>query len=166
MGSRKGSSSSEIRQTEHASTEIALAVRGLFQEATRLAMQSTAELGLKSGDMRALRILDTVAAERPTIGNLAERLNLAPQSTTELVDRLERAGMVRRERDLSDRRRVFLVLTTRAEKFGEEMLRPISLSITEAIAAARPEELVHVQHFLSTLTGSLDRQRNTREQLK
>jgi DNA-binding MarR family transcriptional regulator len=41
--------------------------------------------------------------------DLAGRLGLSPGATTELVDRLERAGHLLRQRDLVDRRRVRLV---------------------------------------------------------
>ncbi|MGN6743738.1 MAG: MarR family winged helix-turn-helix transcriptional regulator [Amnibacterium sp.] len=41
--------------------------------------------------------------------DLAGRLGLSPGATTELVDRLERAGHLLRQRDLADRRRVRLV---------------------------------------------------------
>jgi DNA-binding MarR family transcriptional regulator len=50
-----------------------------------------------------------------TINHLAAQLLLKPQTAVELVDRLEKAGLVRRERDNKDRRRVLLTLTAAAE---------------------------------------------------
>jgi DNA-binding MarR family transcriptional regulator len=50
-----------------------------------------------------------------TINALAEQLLLKPQTAAELVDRLEKAGLVRRQRDKKDRRRVLLALTPSAE---------------------------------------------------
>ena len=51
-----------------------------------------------------------------TIGYLAERLRIRHQSAVELVDRLEEAGLIRREPDANDRRRVRLELTDKAER--------------------------------------------------
>jgi DNA-binding MarR family transcriptional regulator len=53
--------------------------------------------------------------EEATIGELAERLNLKHHSVVGLVDRLEGRGLIQREGDKSDRRRVMIVLTPKAE---------------------------------------------------
>jgi DNA-binding MarR family transcriptional regulator len=52
-----------------------------------------------------------LAAASEALGptDLSVRLGLSPGATTELVDRLERAGHLLRQRDLADRRRVRLV---------------------------------------------------------
>ena len=45
------------------------------------------------------------------VGALAERLALEPSTVTPLVKRLEAAGLVRRQRDTADERRVYVHLT-------------------------------------------------------
>ena len=50
-----------------------------------------------------------------TIGDLAERLRIRHHSAVELVDRLVESGLVSREQDSGDHRRVLLRLTDRAE---------------------------------------------------
>jgi DNA-binding MarR family transcriptional regulator len=59
----------------------------------------------------------------PTIGTLAERLQLQHHSTVELVNRLSAGGLVRRSRAGDDRRRVLLGLTAK----GEKILRELSM---------------------------------------
>jgi DNA-binding MarR family transcriptional regulator len=51
-----------------------------------------------------------------TVSELAERLLLRHHSVVELVDRLVRLGLVRRRADPSDRRRVLIGLTAKAER--------------------------------------------------
>lgn len=51
-----------------------------------------------------------------SIRELAERMQLRHHSVVELVDRLERRSMLRRERSQSDRRQVIVHLTSRGEK--------------------------------------------------
>lgn len=51
----------------------------------------------------------------PSVGYLAERLRIRHHSAVELVDRLADAGLITREPDAKDRRRVFLGLTATAE---------------------------------------------------
>jgi len=54
--------------------------------------------------------------ERATLGELAERLALAPSSITELVARSEALGLVRRELDPSRRRVVFVAVTPEGDR--------------------------------------------------
>ena len=71
---------------------------------------------------------------RPTIGELAERLQIQHHSAVELVNRLSAAGYVRRHRDGEDRREVLLTLTPR----GEKVLRDLSLHHRAELSSAGP----------------------------
>jgi DNA-binding MarR family transcriptional regulator len=51
-----------------------------------------------------------------SIRELAERMQLRHHSVVELVDRLERRSLLRRERSRQDRRQVIVHLTARGEK--------------------------------------------------
>lgn len=65
-----------------------------------------ARLGVGAVDQRALALL---GAKGPmTAGALAREINLTPGAVTGVADRLERAGLVRREPDPADRRRVLI----------------------------------------------------------
>ncbi len=76
-----------------------------------------------------------------TVHDLAAQLLLKPQTAVELVDRLEGAGLVRRERDEVDRRRVFLTLTAKAtrilKKLTAEHLDQIRRDAPQLIALLR-----------------------------
>ncbi|PYR84290.1 MAG: MarR family transcriptional regulator, partial [Acidobacteria bacterium] len=57
-------------------------------------------VGLHPGQYRLLLMLKGLPdGIEPTIGNLAERLGLRHHSTVELVDRLEKRGLIHRERN-------------------------------------------------------------------
>jgi len=65
-------------------------------------------IGISGSD---LDCLDFVNLEgRVTAGRLAEVTGLTTGAITGVVDRLEKAGLVRRERDETDRRKVFIVV--------------------------------------------------------
>jgi len=55
-------------------------------------------------------------SERSTVTELAEQLQLAQSSVTELVARAEQAGLVRREPSTDDARVVYLKLTDEGER--------------------------------------------------
>lgn len=74
------------------------------------------EAGLTARQHQALLAIKGVReGAAPTIGYLAERLRIQHHSTVGLVDRLEEAGLIAREHDATDRRRVRLALTPAAE---------------------------------------------------
>jgi DNA-binding MarR family transcriptional regulator len=62
--------------------------------------------GISNTDMECLDFLNLEG--RVTAGRLAEVTGLTTGAITGVVDRLEKAGLVRRERDDSDRRKVFI----------------------------------------------------------
>jgi DNA-binding MarR family transcriptional regulator len=70
-----------------------------------------------------------------TVGDLASHLLLKPHTAVGLVDRLVRAGLVRRVPDPDDRRRVFLTLTAAAE----EKLKALSVTHLAEIRRSAPE---------------------------
>ena len=72
---------------------------------------------------------------RPTIGEVAERLQIQHHSAVELVNRLAAGGYVRRGRAGVDRREVLLSLSAK----GERVLRQLSLHHRAELRAAGPE---------------------------
>src|SRR6202171_2003739 len=62
--------------------------------------------GISSSDLECLDFLNLEG--RVTAGRLAEVTGLTTGAITGVVDRLEKAGLVRRERDDHDRRKVFI----------------------------------------------------------
>lgn len=60
--------------------------------------------------------------KKATIGEIAERLQIQHHSAVELIDRLVERGLVERQRDESDLRRVLVLLTSQ----GEEVLEQLS----------------------------------------
>lgn len=70
-----------------------------------------------------LQVKGLSGRQAPTIGVLAERLQLRHHSVVELVDRLVKLGMVDRRRDNPDRREVLVVLRPK----GEAVLKKLAL---------------------------------------
>ena len=71
---------------------------------------------------------------KPTIGALAERMQLQHHSTVELIDRLVDRGFLCRLRATEDRRQVLVKLTHE----GEEFLQRLSLHHLEELQSAGP----------------------------
>ena len=82
---------------------------------------------------------------KPTIGELAERMQLQHHSTVELTDRLVDRGFVCRLRDTDDRRHVLVKLT----RDGEKLLQKLALHHLEEIQSAGPKFLNVLQNLLA-----------------
>jgi len=70
----------------------------------------------------------------PTIGALAERLHVRHHSAVGLIDRLDQKGLVVRESDDADRRRVLVRISAR----GEAVLRKLTHLHQEELSTAGP----------------------------
>jgi DNA-binding MarR family transcriptional regulator len=74
-----------------------------------------AKYGLTTEQLGLLGAVKTLGGSpRPT--DLAQRLERSPNSISMLVDRMVKAGLVRRTRDRKDRRTVFVSATSKGEK--------------------------------------------------
>jgi DNA-binding MarR family transcriptional regulator len=87
------------------------------------------QAGLPSQQHQALLAIKGYRGEAPmTIGVLAERLLIAPHSTSELVHRLVLAGYVTRRADPADKRRQTIELTEQADDL---LVRLSAIHLTE-----------------------------------
>ena len=85
---------------------------------------AAAVLGLNRSD---IRVLDLLHLNEPmTAGALARASGLTTGAVTALLDRMERAGYVRRVRDEQDRRRVHVELTDEAHRRADEIWGPLA----------------------------------------
>lgn len=68
--------------------------------------------GIPTQQYQLMQVIASVPeGQQPSISHLAERMVLRHNSTVELVDRAERAGLVRRQHDDRDLRRSLVYLT-------------------------------------------------------
>jgi DNA-binding MarR family transcriptional regulator len=87
--------------------DLETAMRRLSSQGAVFAKVVADRAGISSADMDCIDLVNLEG--RMTAGRLAELTGLTTGAITGVVDRLEKAGIVRRERDESDRRKVFIV---------------------------------------------------------
>ena len=85
---------------------------------------------------------------KPTIGVLAERMQLQHHSTVELIDRLVDRGFLSRLRATDDRRQVFVKLT----HDGEEFLKTLSLHHLQELQSTGPKFVKILQSLIGRST--------------
>lgn len=114
---------------------------------------------LHDTDVRALiHLLDADRAGIPaTAGWLGAQLGLTSPSTTALIDRLEGAGHVRRERSARDRRKVEIRVTAEAMALGWAFFGPLLTGMVGAMRSFGADELETVERFLRRVAEAVAR---------
>ncbi|WP_405852313.1 MarR family transcriptional regulator [Streptomyces sp. NBC_00090] len=133
---------------------FAIALRRTQGEINRLVHGFAQAQGLHPTDVQALAVvLDS--PEPLTPGRLREHLGLTSGAVTACLDRLEKAGHIRRSRESADRR----VVHVRYEDGAKAAARQHFLPLAEATERTReqfdPAELSVALRFLNTLNDEL-----------
>ncbi|GIJ27632.1 MarR family transcriptional regulator [Micromonospora qiuiae] len=142
--------------------EIAAELRRYGADAQHVGHAFAGRHGLNATDLQALiAVMDAELVGAPiTPGRLGEQLNLSSGSVTALIDRLERAGHIRRDRDTSDRRKVLLRYADRGAALAMDFFRPLGERTDQVTAGFRDEELEVVYRFVSAMGASLREHRD------
>lgn len=128
-----------------------------YMAAYALFNQAVADhLRLHPTDLQCLNLLGLEDAP-VTTGRIAELTGLTTGSATRLVDRLEKAGYVVRERDTADRRRVLVVaVPEKMAEFGQ-MWQRLSSGWYELFEQLDEDELaLLIGHMRRTVTFSAE----------
>jgi len=110
--------------------ELETAMRKSSAQGTIFAAAVAERAGISGSDMDCMDFLNLEG--RMTAGRLAGLTGLTSGAITGVVDRLEKAGFVRRERDDSDRRKVFI--------------------------APVPERMMEIGHFYQLMQRAMEKQ--------
>ncbi|MEK8142171.1 MarR family winged helix-turn-helix transcriptional regulator [Streptomyces sp. M10(2022)] len=137
---------------------FAVQLRRLNGEINRVVHSFAADQGLHATDVQALgTIMDAQAPVTP--GLLREHLGLTSGAVTACLDRLERAGHIRRARESTDRRVVHLHYLPNAKSAARAHFMPLAAATARAREGFSSGELTTALRFLSALNDELGRPR-------
>ncbi len=130
------------------SHDLLLAIRQ-HQNATDMMDMAVADLlGINRTDGICLDIIDQ--NERMTAGQLAEAVELSTGTITAVIDRLEKAGYVRRVPDPSDRRKVLVEVTDQTREISGHIYGRMMELGRSLMGGMSAEQQRLVMHFLTT----------------
>jgi DNA-binding MarR family transcriptional regulator len=133
----------------HAPTQADYRALATFRYALRRFSAFSEEAAMSAGLMpqqhQALLVIKAMSTEdlAPSVGDIAAHLLIRHHSAVELVNRLVRMALVRREKDPSDGRRVRVALT----ELAEIKLAALSSAHLQELKAIRPELVRLLRHF-------------------
>lgn len=105
-------------------------------------------VGLNPTDLKTAAVLQE--AGPITAGELADRIGLTTGAVTGVLDRLEKAGLLIRERDREDRRRVYVRITEDPQRLEavNQVFTSLAGSTTELLAPYSDQELAVIVDFV------------------
>jgi DNA-binding MarR family transcriptional regulator len=97
--------------------QVLRSIRQIVRKISEHSKHLSRDLGLTLPQLLCLRAIGKATQEEPnaavTVVQVAQLVQLSPATVSRIIDRLERAGLVTRERMAQDRRKVRLNLTPR-----------------------------------------------------
>ena len=128
-------------------TALERAMRKSSAQGVLFSQAVAARLGITSSDLECLDII--YLNPRVTAGELAVATGLTTGAVTGVIDRLEQAGFARRERDPTDRRKVFVCALPAVERRIAPLYRSLQQTVTGELASYTDKELALLLDFFT-----------------
>ena len=105
--------------------------------------------------IQAVTLLAIRSFDRPQPHLVADYLSQQSQTVTGVLDRLERAGHISRQRDLGDRRPVRLELTESGRKLVDAISKSLRQHVVDVLKGVEPQRRRSLQSDLDHLELSI-----------
>ncbi len=112
------------------------------------------ELAVDAAGLETMDYLISAGTSTPT--ELARRTGLSTAAMTLVLNRLEVAGHVQRDRHPSDGRKLIVTPAHRSTEQAEQLVRPLIAGVESVIAALSPAERDAVEKFLTGVIAAYD----------
>lgn len=99
------------------------------------------EAGLTVPQLLCLKAIGELPDAEITVARVSHEVHLSPPTVSRIIDRLERSGMVNRERRSKDRRRVCLSLTSAGNDRFHSLPTPLQETFLERLKALEPDQI-------------------------
>jgi len=113
-------------------------------------------LGVSRSDGRCLDIVDRLG--KCTAGRLAAESGLTTGAVTAVVDRLEKAGYMRRTRDTDDRRKVWIEVTEQTRAFNKQLWGHLGIVLPPLFERFTLDQIMAIVDYMEVSTY-INRQR-------
>lgn len=125
--------------------EIVETIIYLYTESRRITKTAARELGLTGPQLTVMKLLETFGDL--SLSSLSERIRAQNSTVTGIIDRMEREGLVERERSTSDRRVVYIKLTTKGAALAKTIeVEPMEIfrSVLQGLSKDDTKDLLRI----------------------
>ena len=121
----------------------------LYTESRRLTKGMASAFGLTGPQLTVVKLLETF--DNLSLSSLSERIRAQNSTVTGIIDRMEREGLVRRERSTTDRRVVHIRLSDKGQKLARQIqVEPMEI-FREAVASLTQADLRDLLRIMNKL---------------
>jgi len=132
-------------------SELVAQIRRFIAGAILFNQKVADHVGLHLTDLQCVNLLDLLGAVTP--GKLAECTGLTTGGVTVMLDRLEKAGIVKRERNPNDRRSVLVRVNPKKLRKINALYGGINKRLDSFFSETPEAELRQVANFLSRMNA-------------
>jgi DNA-binding MarR family transcriptional regulator len=144
--------------TDSIADEILKALRRILRRVALHSRQLLKETGLTLPQVLCLRALGEVKAGQATQVELSRALQLTQPTMTGIIDRLERAGLVQRERSTADRRKIAVSLTAEGLHRVKTLPTPLQEEFIARLMLLPSEQQLLLLHSLTRVVELMEAQ--------
>ena len=121
----------------------------LYTESRRLTKGMASQFGLTGPQLTVIKLLETF--DNLSLSSLSERIRAQNSTVTGIIDRMEREGLVRRERSTTDRRVVHIRLSDKGQKLARQIqVEPMEI-FRGALGSLTPGDLKDLLRIMNKL---------------
>jgi DNA-binding MarR family transcriptional regulator len=114
------------------------------------------KIGVSHTDLKSAEILNETGPI--TAGELSKITGLSTGSVTALINRLEKSGYVKRERDQLDGRKVMIMPIPERQEQIKSHYQSLSMATKELCSAYNEQELILINQFVEEITKIMDKE--------
>ena len=121
----------------------------LYTESRRLTKGLASQFGLTGPQLTVVKLLESF--DNLSLSSLSERIRAQNSTVTGIIDRMEREGLVRRERSTSDRRVVHIRLSDKGQKLARQIqVEPMEIfrGALQSLSQADLRDLLRIMNKL------------------
>ena len=121
----------------------------LYTESRRLTKGMASQFGLTGPQLTVIKLLESF--QDLSLSSLSERIRAQNSTVTGIIDRMEREGLVRRERSTTDRRVVHIRLSDKGQKLARQIqVEPMEI-FRDALASLTQADLRDLLRIMNKL---------------
>jgi DNA-binding MarR family transcriptional regulator len=125
--------------------QVLEAIIYLYTESRRITKELARRAELTGPQLTVVKMLEQIGDL--SLSELSERIRAQNSTVTGIIDRMEREGLVVRERSKEDRRVVYIRLTTKGKRLAEDIpVEPMEIfrGALESLTASEVRDLVRI----------------------
>lgn len=105
--------------------------------------------------LKDINLIEFLYKNKRTMGEIADELNLTPGTVTTLISNLISKDLVKREYDKEDRRKIYIILTDKGNKLGENLENSHYDISSQILSSLNPKEQDKIIELMEKINKNL-----------